>query len=614
MRQLKLSANPFKVFTPEDMDADDVNALFVDPFTDFNKIRDPGHTMVNGPRGCGKSMIFRYLLADCQRLALQKPIRDLPFLAFLISIKNAGPTPSITELRRLRDPHADIVLNEHVLTIFVASKVFSAVAKLDLPTDDACAREARAYFEEEFARRLVACGGTAPTLKLESRTPSQIFNEITNVFDGLFGDIVQYARRVIATEPNPYTGALCGYSDFLYPLLQELRDLSFLPSGPCYLLLDDADYLNRTQTIVLNSWVSTRTQRDVSIKISTQLQYKTHATVAGLPIQSPHDFQAINISDIYTTHRGRYLNRVGEIITKRLQRWAKQEELASAPGPRDFFPEDEEQEAAIQAIAARIRADFPESGRGARADDDVARYARPEYIRSLGGIAKSTNTYNYAGFEQLVHISSGLVRYFLEPAALMFDEQRSRRPDERLMCVEPAIQDEVIRAAADNLMFSEFDIIRKEVAAQHEHEESPRMELDAVHRQMDKLRNLICALGGAFYLKLVSNDAERRVFSVAISGDADSEVLEVFELGVRCGYFHRSSIGNKDGTGRTRLYVLTRRLAPYFKLDPSSFAGYLWVTGDALRAAMRNPDALLRRIKKRGVSEFFEANQLTLFD
>ena len=35
------------------------------------------------------------------------------------------------------------------------------------------------------------------------------------------------------------------------------------------------------------------------------------------------------------------------------------------------------------------------------------------------------STYSYSGFDQLVHISSGLVRYFLEPAAVMFDEQRS---------------------------------------------------------------------------------------------------------------------------------------------------------------------------------------------
>ena len=72
-----------------------------------------------------------------------------------------------------------------------------------------------------------------------------------------------------------------------------------------------------------------------------------------------------------------------------------------------------------------MRAEWPDSGRGHRASDGVPRYARPDFIRSLGGTSKSRSTYNYAGFERLAHISSGLIRYFLEPAAVMYGEQQS---------------------------------------------------------------------------------------------------------------------------------------------------------------------------------------------
>ena len=137
---------------------------------------------------------------------------------------------------------------------------------------------------------------------------------------------------------------------------------------------------------------------------------------------------------------------------------------------------------------------------------------------------------------------------------------------------------------------------------------------DEHQKRTEQLRNLIRALGGTFHQKLISDDAERRVFSVAISGPPDPEVMDVFELGIRYGYFHRSSIGNKDGTGRTQLFVLTRRLAPHFVLDPSSFAGYLWATSDLLREGMADPEKILRRIKKVGVSTYFETAQLPLFD
>ena len=419
MATLDLTDNPFRVFTPEAMEATDVAELFVYPFTDFNKINGGGHVMLNGPRGCGKSMIFRYLLPDCQCITLGASLDKLPFLSFLVSIKNTGPTPGLTEFRGLENRHANIVLNEHVLTIFVAAKVFAALARTELPTDASSAMESRRYFDEEFSTKLTRCGGTLSPLRTQM-TPQTVFGHIGEICDGYYNEVVQYARRLVTTGSLHYTGPLCGYLDFLLPLLVGLKELSFLPSVPIYILIDDADYLNSTQTVVLNSWVSTRTQADVSIKISTQLRYKTLATISGLPIQSPHDYQDINVSDIYTTRHGRYLNRVEEIVSKRLA-VAGIQQL-----PRDFFPGDEKQEAAIEAIAQRIRDEWPAHGRGHRPHDDSLRYARPEFIRSLGGKAKSLHTYSYSGFEQLVHISSGLVRYFLESAALMFADQQSR--------------------------------------------------------------------------------------------------------------------------------------------------------------------------------------------
>ena len=208
--------------------------------------------------------------------------------------------------------------------------------------------------------------------------------------------------------------------------------------------------LASSQTFALNSWISTRTQGEVSIKISTQLLYKTYETPSGLPIQAPHDYQSINIADIYTTRRGRYLNRVEEIIRRRLT------SAGIDVAPRQFFPPDEDQETKIASIADRIRADWPEQGRGYRASDDALRYARPEFIRELGGAAKSRNSYSYSGFEHLVHISSGLVRYFLEPAAVMFDEQQSLRASQPVTAIVPGIQKQVVREEADRLMLSEF--------------------------------------------------------------------------------------------------------------------------------------------------------------
>jgi hypothetical protein len=596
--------NPFSVQTPEDIIASDALKLFVNVFTDFHKIRDAGHSMLNGPRGCGKSMMFRYLMPDCQRLDRKCGLSELPFFAVLVSIKNTDL--NLTELQRLKRRQANIVLNEHFLTMYVASRLFMTAAREAGENSEQSKKEVHNYFHEVFIPRLRLCGwsGNVPALATTA-APSEVFTCIRKLCDELYSGVISYVRQLSFEETpvSSYRGPLCGYLDFLQPLCDELRALSFMPKGPIYLLVDDADYLNSVQTMVLNSWVATRTSATISIKVSTQLKYKTFRTPSGMLIDSPHDFAEVNISDIYTTTRGKYLNRVEEIVKKRLAH------SGINSSPQDFFPVDQEQEDEIAQIAEKLKADWAESGRGNRASDDVLRYSRPIFIAGLKGQRKSGSTYSYAGFEQLVHISSGLIRYFLEPAALMFSEQQAQSADLPITCITPRIQNDIIRAESDRLMLAEFEKMFKE---EHEQDAEAATRIGLLERKL-QLQNLIRALGGTFHQKLISEDSERRVFSVAFSGPADPEVTAIFELGVQFGYFHRSTIGNKDGTGRTALYVLTRRLAPHFNLDPTGFAGYLFVTSEKMREAIQNPDKFLRKVKERGVKDSFEERQLPLF-
>ena len=601
--------NPFKVLTPESMDAHTVHTLFVNPFSDYDRIKEPGHTVVSGPRGCGKSMMFRYLLPDCQILALKVPLTDLPFLAFLVSIKNTAP--NVTEFLHLKHKHANIVLNEHVLTVFIIAKVFHAISNFDFPPSGDICSQSRDYVRHLFLPTDHVCGGNFSRNINEDRCPTEIFRGLKRYCDRQYDTVVQYARRLLF-EPNssvpPYTGPLYGFTDFLFPLLEGLKSINYFPSVPFYLLIDDADYLSTVQTQVLNSWVSARTEATISLKISTQYRYKTYATLSTLPIQSPHDYQAIDISDVYTTKQSRYLNRVREIVSRRLN------VAGISVSPNEFFPCNQLQESKVEEIANRLKLEWSSKGRGYRPSDDSRRYARPEFIRSLGGSSKSRNSYSYSGFEHLVHISSGVVRHFLEMAATMFDKQTSIKPDHPVKAIQPGIQNEVSRDSADSLMLSDFDRFREQEMTGLLHGgEIPQEVLDTREQQLNHLRNLLLALGGIFFLKLVSDDAERRVFSIAISGNFPSELRGIFELGVRYGYFHRSTIGNKDGTGRTPLYVLTRRLAPYFNLDPTGFSGYLWVTSEVLQKALYNPDRLLRRFKGKRIQQMLDPNQLNLF-
>ena len=75
----------------------------------------------------------------------------------------------------------------------------------------------------------------------------------------------------------------------------------------------------------------------------------------------------------------------------------------------------------------------------------------------------------------------------------------------------------------------------------------------------------------------------------------------VFELGVEWGYFQKSTIGSKEGLGRKLQYVLNRRLAPYFKIDPSGYAAYLSVTPEALELATKDTNKFIQQ--RSGIKE-----------
>jgi hypothetical protein len=587
-------ANPFSVYTPEDIPAKDAVSLFVDVFTDFQHIKNVGHVFLNGARGSGKSMMFRYLEPDCQQLALQLKINQLPFFGVYIPIKNTEV--KLTELKRLDNVHADVVLNEHFLVLYVAIKFLSSITKANI--DDASGENGKLfgeYLRSEFARQLARAGHLGASPGFTSVSFQELLTEALAFFIETHGEVLNYLRRLsFSTTPLPFTGPLFGYLDFLLPFLKRVKSLPFMPQGPIFLLLDDADNLSATQAKILNSWVFCRTSQHVSLKISTQMRYPTFLTVTGQSIDSPHDFFEVNISSVYTSHRGKYLDRVKQIVERRLK-------MSGLDGdPYAFFPVYEKQEDEIDAIKEKIRLGWEEQGRGNRPSDDATRYARPNYMRSLEGSSKSGHTYKYAGFEQLVHISSGVIRYFLEAAAVMYGEMRSRTISS-VIEIDPAVQDEVIRKQAEDFLYSEFD----------------RWSADEDEKAIDpsnitaKLRNLIRALGGAFHEILISDRSERRVFSVALSDEPSEEVRSVFQLGIQYGYFHQSSIGNKEGTGRTRLYILSRRLAPVFKLDPTSFAGYKFVTNIALLEAMNRPQSFINKVRQQG-DELLEDAQLTL--
>lgn len=599
-----MSNNPFTVSSPEMMDAAEMRRLYV-PLAENFEIEDQPHVFVHGHRGCGKSMMLRLMAPDCKMLELGCGIKDLPYLGLYGSIKSTDL--DIAEFGRIKNQFAGVVLAEHSLCLFVASKALQSLRDhTGTVLNSAEARsELRSFLQKMVLSRLPNMDGQPPQMD-EDSDPLHVAIE---AIDAKYSEFMDYMRQLSLTEEYiPFPEKVVGYREFLFPLCAGLTTMSFMPNvKPVYILLDDADNLNAIQTQVLNTWVSYRTGSKVSFKISTQLSYKHFRTSANQRIEAPHDFKDVNISTIYTggLAKGSYPDWVSAIVSKRL----KENNIDVAS--RDFFPVAKAQEDAINEIKDALKAKWEEEGRGFRPGDDATRYARPDYIKSLGGTSKQGSTYLYAGFDQLVHISSGIIRYFLDDAASMFAEEskvlQAKNSDQDTIVVQsirPSIQDRVVRDSADALMIDNLDKL-------HDEADSGPAQI-GTKDDFKQLRNLVQALGGIFQTILMSDRSERRVFSIALSDVPPDEVMRILKLGVRNGYLYEGTIGAKDGLSRTRRFVLTRRLAPVFKLDPTGFAGYLFVTSALLESALQNPARAVREFEQGRLGTVVADTQLAL--
>lgn len=591
-----IAENPFRVHTPESLSAVEVVKLYVSEMPGADAVHSAGHTMVVGSRGTGKSMMLRYLEPDCQLLIqrevdgrIETSLKKIDYFSLYVTIKQTDLI--YPELESLEGTFADRPINEHFLILIL---VWKAVSR--------CIEQGTL----EFAKENVLDTGSSKLFKLlrnfidlderEPATDFDLFAILVDYLVDLHAASLQYLDEILSDpDATPkFNSVLLRFSTFLLPLLEAWVELRGMPeSGKMFIIIDDADYLNEMQTRILNTYVSTR-QSSIFFKIASEIyQYKTFSTLDGRRIEVPHDFAEINTVDIYTSNTTRgYEARLTRIIDKRLELYnydkSKSGRIANA---EQFFPEDGKQKSEISKLRRDISTGAHKVKSGAsRSRDNAYRYAIPEYIRLLGGDRKSRSNYSYSGYKQLVNISSGIPRYFLEAAYLMYDRMKALHNGE-FTFIDPGVQNTVIREQAERIVMDELE--RLKLSDTH---------LDGSSATAVLLHNLIISLGNLFQVALLNSEAtERRYFSFALSQTPTAELEKVLRFGVRNSMFTRTTIGRKEGFGRTHRYILTRRVAPYFTLDPNGFTAYQFLTNDTLERMMHDPDGFRGDLRRRSV-------------
>lgn len=182
-------SNPFQVYSPEDMTAQQVVNLFV-PVAENLEIEGPVHVFVHGHRGCGKSMMLRIMAPDCQMLIEKKKLSELPFLGIYGTVKTTGI--DVTEYDRLDNQYAGLVLAEHSLVSFLAAKTFQSLKQHCAKSIDEAdgVEELKKFVEENVFSRLTSAGASMEqwSQALHSKSSSEEVLEVAaSALDEIYG-------------------------------------------------------------------------------------------------------------------------------------------------------------------------------------------------------------------------------------------------------------------------------------------------------------------------------------------------------------------------------------------------------------------------------------------
>ncbi|MES5099533.1 hypothetical protein ABUK73_14995 [Agrobacterium sp. BA1120] len=596
-----MSTNPFGVQNPEHVDPEYIARNFVEVWTDFPRLKEHSNTFVHGARGTGKSMLLRSLEPRVMILKQEaSKLKELPFVAVHVPLRTADF--GAPEFDRYKGYTVNAI-GEHLLVMHIVLRVAQLLSNFNSEISATSAVSFQDRFEELFK---IAGGTIRQEIATSSDQNTLPFDHVAAICERDIFEVRQYlVRQPFRTTEPDYQGALAGFLDLLVPLAREVKKMEGLPDVPLFVMLDDADNLPIPLQRVLNSWVSTRSTSVICLKVTTQLAYATMRTLDNRIIESPHDFTEVNLTAVYTSALDTYSGRLREIIAKRLKNSGIETTV------EDFFPVDKAQEKRLAEISAEITEEHTKANEesegqvGAqRVRDETRRYAVPRLMREIAGSAKSSHTFSYSGFRSLVDLSSGVVRWFLEPASRMYDQVLSGNAENENVNVIPVkVQDDVIREWAAEFLepltrqSSELSDTQMDIseAVQSLHADGHETVL------YEKLRNLIDGLGRLFRGKVLDPNArEQRVFSVVLRDRPKPELERVLNLGVRLGYLQRSDYAAKEALGGRRpRFILARRLGPHYKLDISGYAAHLSVMSNDLELAMRNPSEFVKtRLKQ----------------
>ncbi len=596
MKLNSVKINPFAVESPEKLTATEIVELFVSEHTEIDTVKQKKHTFIWGTRGSGKSMMFRYMEPACQIIINENFLKEEnAYFAVYCPCKEGVFNKSEF---KLLDNYLNVTLSEHLLNLNIAERIINNISTQIPP--ELIPLKKQMNFVNDIIDLFDPVSTIPSTLDIEKQ---YIFDErplewLLAFFLREIHQIGIFLRKYILSGKNTtYSGTFSGYHDFLLPLMKIIRSYIFEGEKiPIYILLDDANNLTPIQQSIVNTWIANRDQSLLCVKVSASKEkYNTFMTRDGGRIEQIHDYSEVDTEDLYTSNQSGYALKIKKIVEKRLALYN-----LNVGKIDEFLPSDPNETILYNKIRTELENEWEGNpqNRPNEKKDYIKRLVWPRVFQSL---KQNKQPKSYAGLQNLIDLSSGVVRGFLEPCYLMFDRVSNQTNNKLVLQIPVSIQEDVIRKYSEEFLVK-IDEIKKDIGPE-------KLTL------VEGLRNLIFSLGSYYYSRLHNATSnEPRAIAFYLTGEISSHYQEILQLGIDYRYFQVSTSRRKKGGGQELRYLLNRRLAPAFKLDPSSaMTSRIPISVDMFILACENKDKFVIEQISKETKDGFYVEQLLLF-
>jgi len=582
-KTISAAENPFESVNADGLDYADIPYLFVSEYTDFQTINKHFDTLLEGQRGTGKTMVLRYIAFESQIYEWIEKYKKHSDAFFSNPQHFVGIycrlEQGVFDKADLDAVDSDVrkdQLFEHRLVLYCLSKsleTLSSVFKYRTISGDGL-------------RRLK---GHLKTLLSEPGIEAcQDWNELmTFASDTIDARVLEEDLHVASLSSStpttfvPYLTLASQFKRFL-KLLQEILGIKI----PFFLLLDDFDVLRASQQMCVFRTASNRQHNLVCFKYGIMSLGKK-ATLSGTNrrYREGDDYDRVPFDWTYKGSQGDY-SEVASLITKA--------RLASKNWPRNDFAEFLAEWAYGEKLRMQVKQEMekeweqlPEEKRPETKENYWTKYGNARFFQIL---RKKKIRHRYAGYQDILDISSGIFRQYLEICKEIVSKALSQnwtsntgRP------ISAEIQNDAIRRYSQNMMHE----------LQQTAGSTDTLLSGDIRITSKQMVTLVEGLSNLFYNRLHSKMREPEVFTFSIRDDltANKHAKLLLDVAVRESILQEREDPyppKTSGGPPLPTYMMNRRLIPRRDLSPR-MQGRIEMVAQDIVLASTNPDAFNKK-------------------